>query len=104
MKRSHGQVLNVTPSPYLADNARNIYYANHYENDDQKISFLSFREFLETIRVPEGREVKYSVFARVRSRSSITRLGRASLSRCELSRRAIFDSSIRVPLRNFDLS
>ncbi|HWR90424.1 MAG TPA: UvrD-helicase domain-containing protein, partial [Dissulfurispiraceae bacterium] len=64
MKRSHGQVLYVTLSPYLADNARNIYYANHYENDDQEISFLSFREFLETIRVPEGREIKYSVFAK----------------------------------------
>ncbi len=64
MKRSHGQVLYVTLSPYLADNARNIYYANHYENDDQEISFLSFREFLETIRVPDGREIKYSVFAK----------------------------------------
>ncbi|MGE5239617.1 MAG: hypothetical protein ACM3ON_12545 [Chloroflexota bacterium] len=64
MKRSRGQILYVTLSRYLADNARNIYYANHYENDDQEISFLSFREFLETIRVPEGREMTYSVFAR----------------------------------------
>lgn len=63
MKRVHGQVLYVTLSPYLADNSRNIYYAHHYENDSQEISFLSFREFIETMKVPEGREIKYSVFA-----------------------------------------
>lgn len=64
MKRVHGQVLYVTLSPYLTDNSRNIYYAHHYENDDQEISFLSFREFLETMRVPEGREITYSIFAK----------------------------------------
>ena len=63
MKRAHGQVLYVTLSPYLADNSRNIYYAHHYENEDQEISFLSFREFLETMRVPDGREITYRVFA-----------------------------------------
>lgn len=62
-KRLHGRGLYVTLSPYLADNSRNIYYANHYEAAEQDISFLSFREFLETIRVPEGREITYSAFA-----------------------------------------
>ncbi len=64
MKRAHGQVLYVTLSRYLADNSRNMYYSHHYENDGQEISFLSFREFLETMRVPEGREITYSAFAR----------------------------------------
>ena len=63
MKRARGQILYVTLSPYLADNSRNIYFAHHYENDDQEISFLSFREFLETMRVPEGREITYSAFS-----------------------------------------
>lgn len=63
MKRTHGQVLYVTLSRYLADNSRNIYYSHHYKNDDQEISFLSFREFLETMRVPEGREISYKVFS-----------------------------------------
>ena len=63
MKRIQGQVLYVTLSSYLADNSRNIYYAHHYENDDQEISFLSFREYLETMRVPAGREITYSLFA-----------------------------------------
>lgn len=63
MKNANGRVLYVTLSRYLADNSRNIYYGSHYENDAQEISFLSFREFLETMRVPEGREVTYSAFA-----------------------------------------
>lgn len=63
MKGTSGQVLYVTLSRYLADNSRNIYYSHHYENDGQEISFLSFREFIETMRVPEGREVTYSAFA-----------------------------------------
>jgi len=63
MKREHGQVLYVTLSRYLADNSRNIYYSHHYKNDDQEISFLSFREFIETMRVPEGKEISYKVFS-----------------------------------------
>ena len=64
LKQAHGRVLYVTLSRYLADNSRNIYYANHYENDSQEVFFLSFREFMETMRVPEGREITYSAFAK----------------------------------------
>lgn len=63
MKRFHGDGIYVTLSPYLSENARNLYYSNHYENKEQEISFLSFREFLETMRVPDGKEIRYSVFA-----------------------------------------
>ena len=64
MKSAASEVLYVTLSRYLADNSRNIYYSNRHENDGQEISFLSFREFLETMRVPEGRELAYSAFTR----------------------------------------
>jgi hypothetical protein len=63
MKRFHGHGIYVTLSPYLSENARNLYYSNHYENDEQEISFLSFREFLETMRVPDGNEIRYNAFA-----------------------------------------
>lgn len=63
MKRFHGNGVYVTLSPYLSENARNIYYGSRYENDNQEIAFLSFREFLETMRVPEGREIRYNAFA-----------------------------------------
>ncbi|MDA0790799.1 MAG: hypothetical protein O2780_15230 [Proteobacteria bacterium] len=57
MKQYSGDVLYVSLSPYLVQNARNLYFANGYDNDAQQVDFLSFEEFLETIHVPEGREV-----------------------------------------------
>jgi len=68
MKLFHGEGLYVTLSPYLAESARNLYYSNHYENKEQDIFFLSFREYLETIRVPDGRELSYRTFAEWLSR------------------------------------
>ncbi|MFH0351632.1 MAG: hypothetical protein ACHBMF_06850 [Chromatiales bacterium] len=62
MKLLQGEVLYVTLSPFLAQNARNPYYAHAYENEAQNIDFLSFQELLETLRVPAGREMTYSVF------------------------------------------
>ncbi|MDQ3562985.1 MAG: UvrD-helicase domain-containing protein [Pseudomonadota bacterium] len=62
MKLLQGEVLYVTLSPFLAQNARNLYYAHAYENEEQNIDFLSFQELLETLRVPAGREVTYGVF------------------------------------------
>lgn len=63
IKLFHGQGIYVTLSPYLSENTRNLYYSHHYENDNQEIAFLSLREFLETMRVPEGQEIKYNAFA-----------------------------------------
>jgi len=58
-----GKGLYVTLSPYLVDYAENLYYSHHHENDNQELSFLSFKEFLESIRIPEGKEVTYKVFS-----------------------------------------
>jgi hypothetical protein len=52
MKEAPGEVLYVTRSPYLVHNARTLYYALEYENDDQDVSFLSFAEYLASLRVP----------------------------------------------------
>jgi len=57
MKQALGDVLYVSLSAYLVRNARDLYYAHGYTNDDQEVAFLSFQELLETIAVPEGREV-----------------------------------------------
>lgn len=63
MKEVPGEVLYVTRSPYLVHNSRNLYYALEYENDDQDMSFLSFAEYLASLRVPEGREISFRDFA-----------------------------------------
>jgi hypothetical protein len=64
MKHLSGDVLYVTHSAFLAENARSLYYASGYENDAQNLSFLSFQEFVETIRVPPGNILDFRTFAR----------------------------------------
>jgi hypothetical protein len=63
MKDALGEVLYVTRSPYLVHHARNLYYALEYDNDDQDVSFLSFAEYLASLRVPQGREMAFRDFA-----------------------------------------
>ena len=63
LKQAQGEVLYVTQSAYLAQNARDLYYAHGFEREEQDATFLSYREFLESIRVPAGREAGWREFA-----------------------------------------
>ncbi|NCC51502.1 MAG: hypothetical protein EOM20_09835 [Spartobacteria bacterium] len=63
LKRLHGDVLYVTLSAYLAENARNLYYSYGYENERQNVDFLSLREYVETLHVPTGRPITFRAFA-----------------------------------------
>jgi hypothetical protein len=62
MKQAVGDVLYVTLSSYLVKNSRDLYYAQHYDNPDQQVDFLSFQEFLESILVPAGKPVTFQAF------------------------------------------
>ena len=68
MKEAVGDVLYVTRSPYLVDSSRETYYGMNYLNDAQDVSFLSYAEFMDSIRVAGTREVAYIDFARWFSR------------------------------------
>ena len=48
LKLVEGEALYVTHSAYLAQNARNLYYANGFERAGQEATFLSYREFVES--------------------------------------------------------
>ena len=63
LKHAEGEVLYVTHSAYLAQNARSLYYANGFEHAGQEAVFLSYREFIESIRVPVGREANWRDFS-----------------------------------------
>jgi hypothetical protein len=63
LKQTEGEVLYVTHSAYLAQSARDLYYANGFEHPEQEAVFLSYREFVESIRVPAGREAGWREFA-----------------------------------------
>jgi hypothetical protein len=62
MKQAVGDVLYVTQSAFLVKNSRDLYYAHHYDNPDQQVDFLSFQEFLESVRVPTGKPVTFQAF------------------------------------------
>ena len=63
LKHAEGEVLYVTHSSFLAQSARDLYYANGFEHNGQEAVFLSYREFVESIRVPPGREAAWHDFA-----------------------------------------
>lgn len=63
LKLADGAVLYVTHSAFLARNARDLYYANGFEREGQDAVFLSYREFIESIRVPPGREASWRDFS-----------------------------------------
>jgi hypothetical protein len=62
LKLVEGDALYVTHSAYLAQNARNLYYAKGFERAGQEATFLSYREFVESIHVPPGREAAWQDF------------------------------------------
>jgi hypothetical protein len=62
LREAEGRVLYVTQSAYLAQSARALYDAHGYDNAEQEAEFLSYREFLETLQVPRGREVNFTAF------------------------------------------
>jgi hypothetical protein len=68
MKHFSGKVAYVSLSPYLVENAQTIYYANNYDNSKQEIDFLSFKEYIEMIHLPKGREITFKDFERWYSR------------------------------------
>ncbi len=63
LKQTEGEVLYVTHSAFLAQSARDLYYANGFEPNGQEAVFLSYREFIESIYVPVGREANWRDFS-----------------------------------------
>jgi len=64
MKQGIGDILYITHSSFLVKNSRDLYFSKRYQNDDQQVDFYSFKEFLESIRIPDGNEVSMRDFKR----------------------------------------
>ncbi len=62
MKLLSGNILYVTLSDFLKDNARKLYYSFEYNNEQQNAAFLSFKDYVSTIQVVEGKEMTYRLF------------------------------------------
>ena len=62
IKDLHGDILYVTLSSFLVENARNLIFSFDYDNPHQNVDFLSFKEYLGMITLPKGREIDYRSF------------------------------------------
>jgi hypothetical protein len=62
LRQARGRVLYVTQSAFLAQSAQGIYFAHGFEAEGQEPEFLSYREFIETLHVPTGRELNFAAF------------------------------------------
>ena len=62
LKNLPGNVAYISLSPYLVENAQNIYYSNNYDNQKQDIDFLSFKEYIESMKLPKGSELQFRNF------------------------------------------
>jgi hypothetical protein len=73
MKDARDDTLYVTRSPLLVQNARDLYYASGFSNDEQSVDSLSFRESPESVHVPGGTEITPRVFAGWAARQRLPR-------------------------------
>jgi ankyrin repeat protein len=62
MKQLHGNIAYISLSPFLIENAQKIYYSNNYDNPHQEVDFLSFKEYIESLHAPQGKEITYKQF------------------------------------------
>lgn len=63
LKHAEGEILYITHSAYLAQSARDLYYGHGFQHTGQDANFLCYREFIETLQVPVGREAGWRDFA-----------------------------------------
>lgn len=64
LKSLNGQVLYITLSAYLVENASRLYYSFGYDNNRQEVDFLSFADYLGGIDLPKGKEISFRDFDR----------------------------------------
>jgi Ankyrin repeats (many copies)/UvrD-like helicase C-terminal domain len=62
MKRLTGNILYVTLSDFLIENARKLYYSFGYDNERQNTTFLSFKDFMSTIQITNDKEMTFKIF------------------------------------------
>jgi superfamily I DNA/RNA helicase len=62
LKTLDGNILYISLSSYLVDNASEIYYGNGYSKENQEVDFLSFVEFINSFEIPKTVEIEYRDF------------------------------------------
>jgi hypothetical protein len=64
MKQLMGNGLYVTQSSFLVDHARQIYFSDSYQNENQEVDFFGLKQLMESVRIPVGKEMEILAFKR----------------------------------------
>lgn len=62
LKTLSGNVIYISLSKFLVENAARLYYANGYDNENQEVEFLSLNDYLASWEKPSGREIHFRAF------------------------------------------
>ncbi len=73
LRQIQGKILYISLSNYLVSNAQKSYSAFNYINDQQDINFLSFHEFIETIKIPCGQAINENIFLKWFTKQNISK-------------------------------
>jgi hypothetical protein len=73
LRQIQGKILYISLSNYLVSNAQKSYSAFNYINDQQDINFLSFHEFIETIKIPCGQAINDNIFLKWFTKQNISK-------------------------------
>jgi len=102
LKTLSGSIVYVSLSAYLVENARKMYYSNHYDNPNQELDFFSFRDFIQGLRIPGGRELEYADFERWYTRHYSNPKIREPFRLFEELKGVITGSLVHAPFMNRD--
>ncbi len=62
MKNLAGNVVYISLSKFLVENAANLYYGGSYDNEHQEAEFLSLNDYLASWEKPQNREIHFRAF------------------------------------------
>jgi hypothetical protein len=102
LKQLTGNCLYISLSRYLVGHTQKIYYSHNYVNDDQELDFLSFEEFLETIKIPRGKEITANNFMQWFSKQPTSKLVKDGRKLFEELRGVITGSDALTPYLDRD--
>jgi UvrD-like helicase C-terminal domain len=62
LKMLKGNVAYLSLSSFLVENAESLYYAAGYDNQNQEVDFLSFKDYIYSLKIPSGKEINFKIF------------------------------------------
>jgi hypothetical protein len=62
IRNLRGRILYVSLSPYLVEATRSLFHNGNLFTEEHEVDFLSLAELIQTIEIPEGKEIQFRDF------------------------------------------